>query len=124
LGEIASSQANIAEAISLAKELNDMHGLAVSLYFAGVLAHCERNPTEVERLASNIIELSTRQNFALWLAEGLALRGWARSASGDTAEGIPWIEHGIRDMRAIGTMLTIPFLLALKAEALHLVLLC
>ena len=32
------------------------------------LAHFERNPAEVERLASDLIELSTRQNFALWLA--------------------------------------------------------
>ena len=100
--------------------MNDIHGLAVSLFFSGVLAHCERNPAEVERLASNMIELSMRQNFALWLAEGVALRGWARSASGDTGQGIAWIEQGIRDMRAIGMMLTIPFLLALKAEALYL----
>jgi predicted ATPase len=119
-GETALSQATIAEAISLAKELNDIHGLAVSLFFAGVLAHCERNPAEVERLGSNMVELSTRQNFALWLAEGVALRGWARSALGETAEGIAWIEQGIKDLRAIGMMLTIPFLLALKAEALHL----
>ena len=48
------------------------------------------------------------------------LRGWARSASGDTAEGISWIEDGIRDYRATGAMLAMPFFLALKAEALHL----
>ena len=41
-----------------------------------------------ERLASDLIELSTRQNFASWLAGGAIHRGWARSASGDTAEGI------------------------------------
>jgi hypothetical protein len=38
-GEIASYQATIAEAISLAKELNDMHGLAVALNFAASLAY-------------------------------------------------------------------------------------
>ena len=67
-GEIASCQATMAEAISLAKELNDMHGLAVALMACSVLAYYERNPAEVERLASDLIELSTRQNFALWLA--------------------------------------------------------
>ena len=36
-GEIASCQATMAEAISLAKELNDMHALAVALYFAAFL---------------------------------------------------------------------------------------
>ena len=119
-GAIASCQARIAEAISLAKELNDMHALALALCFAAILAHFERNPAEVERLASDLIELSTRQNFAFWLAAGAILRGWARSASGDTAEGISWIEDGIRDYRASGSILGMPYFLALKAEALHL----
>ena len=74
----------------------------------------------MERLASDLIELSTRHNFAHWLAVGNILRGWARSASGDTAEGIAWIEEGIEDYRATGSMLGMPCYLALKAEALHL----
>ena len=99
-GEIAPCQVTMTEAISLAKELNDMHGLAVALYFAGFLAHFEHNHAEVERLASDLIELSTRQTFATFLPVGAILRGWAHSASGDTAEGISWIEDGIRDYRA------------------------
>jgi hypothetical protein len=75
-GEFASSQASTAEAISLAKELNDIHGLAGSLFFAGVIAQCARDHIEVERLASKIIELSTQRKFAHWLAGGIALRGW------------------------------------------------
>jgi hypothetical protein len=47
-------------------------------------------------------------------------RCWARSASGDTAEGIPGIEQGIRDFRATGSVLGLPLHLARKAEALHL----
>ena len=47
-GEFASCHANIAEAISLAKELNDMHALAVALFHAGILAHYQRNPAEVD----------------------------------------------------------------------------
>jgi predicted ATPase len=120
LGEIASCQADIAEAISLAKELNDMYALGHALWSAGFFGHFERNPAEVERAASDLIELSTRQNFASWLAGGKILRGWARSASGDTAEGISWILDGIDDWRADGSMLMVPLCLALKAEALYL----
>jgi serine/threonine protein kinase len=119
-GEIVSCQATIAEAISLAKELNNMHGLAMALHWAAALAHFERNPAEVECLASDLIELSTRQNFAIFLAFGAVYRGWARSASGDTAKGISWIEDGLEDYRATGSMLTMPYWLSLKAEALHL----
>jgi hypothetical protein len=36
------------------------------------------------------------------------------------AEGIRWIEQGIRDIRATGTVLALPYYLSLKAEALHL----
>jgi hypothetical protein len=118
-GEVAVCQATITEGIALAKELNDMHGLGVALYFAGSLAHFEGNSLEVERLASDLLELSTRQNFALWRAAGAVLRGWARSASGGLAEGIAWIEDGMREYRVTGSTLFVPYWLALKAEALH-----
>jgi tetratricopeptide (TPR) repeat protein len=120
LGEIASCRATIAEAISLAKNLNDTNALALALHAAAVLAMYERNPAEVDRLTSDLIELSTRQNFAHWLHLADIYRGWARSASGDTAKGIPWIERGITDLRATGEVLGVPGLLAYKAEALYL----
>jgi len=120
LGGIASCHAAMAEAISLAKELNDTHALAAALFWLTVLGHIERNPVEVARLTSNLIELSTRHNFAYWLAGGEILRGWAQSASCDTAEGISWIEDGIEEWRATGSILIVPYYLALEAEALHL----
>jgi hypothetical protein len=120
LGEIASCRTAMAEAISLAKELKDMHALALALNYAALLGIAERNPAEVDRLASELIELSTRHNFMYWLAVGAIHRGWARSASGDTVEGITSIERGIGDFRATGSVLALPFYLALKAEALYL----
>jgi serine/threonine protein kinase len=121
LGEISFCRANMAEAISLAKELNDTHGLAVVLWCAAAFGHFERSPAEVERFASDLIELSTRQSFALWQAGGEIFRGWARSASGSTGEGLSWIEKGIADWRASRSMWCVPYFLALKAEALHIV---
>jgi predicted ATPase len=119
-GEMDSCQARMAEAIALAKEVNDMPGLAVALCLAALLGYCKRNPAEVERLASDVIALSTRHHFAHWLVHGSILRGWARSASGNTKEGISWIEDGIRDCRATGTIVGLPTSLGMKAEALHL----
>jgi tetratricopeptide (TPR) repeat protein len=120
LGEMASCQANMDEAISLAKELNDTNALALTLNWAAILAYRERNPVEVDRLASEMIELSTRHNLVYFLTLGAIHRGWARSASGDTAEGILWIENGIAEHRAAGWMLALPDWLARKAEALYL----
>jgi serine/threonine protein kinase/tetratricopeptide (TPR) repeat protein len=118
LGEIAACQANTAEAISLAKELKDMNALAFTLYLGGILAFYQRNPVEVERLASELIELSARYNFAFWLPGANVLRGWARSVCGDTSEGISWIERGIEDYRASGSMPGMPLWLSVKAEAM------
>jgi predicted ATPase len=120
LGETASCQTAMAETIRLAKELSDAYALAEALFFAAMLGHFERNAAEVERLASGLIEVCTRHNFALYLAGGEILRGQARSASGHSAEGIACIEDGIRDWRASGSRLLLPYWLALKAEALHL----
>jgi predicted ATPase len=91
-----------------------------ALFFAAILGACERNPGAVERLASELIELSTRKNFANWLPGGEVLQGWAQSVSGNTAEGLSWIRNGIEGWGATGAMLLIPYWLALKAEALHL----
>jgi serine/threonine protein kinase/tetratricopeptide (TPR) repeat protein len=119
-GEIASCHALMDEAISIAKVLKDRNSLVNALTWAAGLAFLECDPAEVDRLASNVIELSTRHNFSYWLAIGTIYRGWARSASGNAAEGIPCIEQGIRDLRATGAVLVLTTLLARKAEALHL----
>jgi tetratricopeptide (TPR) repeat protein len=119
-GEIATCHALLDEAISIAKELKDMNSLAMALNWAAALAYFERDPDEVDRFASKVIELCTRHHFVYWLALGTIHRGWARSASGDTTEGITLIEQGIRDFRATGTVLGLPGYFVRKAEALYL----
>jgi adenylate cyclase len=120
LGENAACEATIGEAISLAKELNDTNALAIALGWALGLGHFKPNPSEVDRLSSDLIELSTRDDFVFWLAIGTIFRGWALSASGNTGEGIPCIERGLKDYRTTGSVLTLPFFLGVKAEALYL----
>jgi predicted ATPase len=119
-GQIASCHTLMDEGISIAKELKDTNALVLALVFATGLAYLERDSVEVDRFASEVIGLSTRHNFVSWRAIGSIYRGWARSTSGKTAEGIPRIEQGIRDLRETGTVLDLPFFLAGKAEALHL----
>jgi hypothetical protein len=58
LGESASCQADIAEAISLAKEFNDMYAFGQALWSAGFSGHFERNPAEAERVALDLIDLA------------------------------------------------------------------
>jgi len=118
LQEIASCHEAMAEAISLAKKLNDVGALANAIFNSGILAYFERDVSQAERSASDVIELSTRHSLPFWLTIGSILRGWVRSVSGEPAEGISWIERGIEDYRAPGSTLGLPCFLALKAEAL------
>jgi tetratricopeptide (TPR) repeat protein len=117
LKEIASCHEAMAEAVSLAKELNDMATLTNAIFNSGILAHYERDVAQAKRSASDVIELSTRYNLPFWLAIGSILRGWVLSVSGEPVEGISWIEQGIKDYRAPGSTLGLPYFLALKAEA-------
>jgi predicted ATPase len=112
-------QGDDGERISLAKTLNDLVALVLALNHAWFLCQVEGDIAKVECSASDVIELSTRHNLATFLPGGAILHGWARSASGHTAEGIRWIEQGIRDYRATGAVLGLPGHLARKAEALH-----
>jgi serine/threonine protein kinase len=120
LGEVISSQAAMAEAIALAKASKDTYALAEALTLAAILGYLRRDPAEVERLASESIELSARHHFAALLDVGEGFRGWARSLSGNTAEGLNRIDCGIANLRAMGWILCLPQYLAIKAEALHL----
>jgi len=61
-GEIASCHATMAETTALAKELSDTPGLAVTLTYATFLGYYERNPSQVERLASDLVELTLAFN--------------------------------------------------------------
>jgi serine/threonine protein kinase len=120
LGETASCQAMMTEALSLARTLNDSHALAMALLLAGNIRHFDNDTAGVERCASDLIELSTRHHFASWLAAGEILHGWVRSASGHAATGALRIEEGINGWRASGLAFVMSFWLALKAEALYL----
>jgi len=84
-----------------------------------LLGYFERNVSKVEGLASEAIELSMRHDFAHWPAFATVLRGWARSASGDVAQGIAWIEDGIRHYRMVSSIAMTPCWLSVRAEALH-----
>ena len=119
-GEMDRSMAASAEAISLARDRNDMWPLALALFTAGILARFENNFSEVESSASELVELSTRCNFATTMTLGSAHLAWARAVSGDVPKGLSRIEEAIQDYRERGSLLGVPYLLVLKAEILHL----
>jgi predicted ATPase len=118
-GDVDSCNASIAEAIALAKELHNMQALAQAIYYAGIVAHFDGHIAEVDRSASELIDLSAQHNFVTWLPLGFIHKGWARAASGDAFKGFAWIDEGIEDYRKRGSSLGLPYFFSLKAETLH-----
>jgi hypothetical protein len=119
-GQIASGEATMTEAVSVAQGLNDTHGLGAALLSKALFAYYERDPLQAEHFASETIEISLRQNFATWLALGTVLRHWARSVLDRTSEGVLRIGEAVLSLRATRSVRWLPYGLAMKAEALHL----
>jgi predicted ATPase len=120
LGEIAGSKWTIAEAISLARELGNTQALALAILTAAILTRLENQRSQVEGSALELVELSARRNLATWIPLGSIHLGWARAVSGDVPRGLSRIEEAIHDYRERGSVLALPYFLALKAEILHL----
>ena len=80
----------------------------------------DRDPSQLEGMVSELIELSNRHGLAHFSHLGTALHGWARGISGDIAQGISCIDDAIANLEASGGILCIPYFSGLKAELLHL----
>ncbi|MBI3797195.1 MAG: hypothetical protein HY268_09560, partial [Deltaproteobacteria bacterium] len=105
------------EAISLAQELSHPHSLVFALNFTAI-AHLLRGEVRAaQERAEAVIALATEQGFPFWVAFGTSLRGWALAAQGQVEEGIAQLQQGLAALRATGSELLRPWLLAPLAEA-------
>jgi predicted ATPase len=63
-----------------------------------------------------LLVLSREQGFALWVAIGMILQGWALAEHGQGQAGIAQIRQGLAALRTTGTEMLRPYFLALLAE--------
>src|SRR5262249_6771304 len=105
-------------ALTLAQEKADLPGLASTLYTTAIL-HQWRGEAEAARQRTEaLLEAETLQGFALWVAAGTVLHGWALARLGRQAEGVAQLRQGIDAFRSTGAECHRPYHLALLAEAL------
>jgi predicted ATPase len=90
---------------------------AFALNHTAMIHRFRREGLLAQERAEASIAFATEQSVAQWLAQGLVLRGWARAAQGQGAEGIAQIGEGIGAWRATGAELVQPWNLAQLAEA-------
>jgi predicted ATPase len=105
------------EALILAQELAHPFSLAYAMCFAGMLCQLCRDVQAAQEQATAAIALCTEQGFALYLARGTILQGWAMAAQGQGAAGLAQMRQGLVAYQATGAAVFRPYYLASLAEA-------
>jgi predicted ATPase/DNA-binding SARP family transcriptional activator/class 3 adenylate cyclase len=105
------------ELIALARELSHPFTLVYALHLMSIVRQLRREAQAVQEQEETVIRISQEWGFALYLAWGTALRGWALAAQGREDEGIEQMRAGIAARRAVGGTALLPHLLASLAEA-------
>jgi class 3 adenylate cyclase/predicted ATPase len=105
------------EALTLAGELAHPFSLAHALDCAAWLLQLRREEQAVKERAEAAILLATEHRFAMEVAWGTTLRGWALAAQGQREEGISQIRQGLTAWQATEADLFLPWWLAFLAQA-------
>jgi class 3 adenylate cyclase/tetratricopeptide (TPR) repeat protein len=103
-------------ALTLAQQAVHPFSWAYALSNAAVFHQLRREVRCTQERAEAALRLAQEQQFALWLAHGAILRGWALVHQGQTQEGIAQINQGMMGWRATGAEIRRPYFLALLAE--------
>jgi DNA-binding winged helix-turn-helix (wHTH) protein/predicted ATPase len=117
LGQPDQALEQIHEAVDLARELFEPHGLAQALFFAAVLHQLRREARKAQEDAEAAIAVSREHGLALYQAMSTATRGWALILQGQQEEGIAQMGEGLAAHRLTGAEVILPHFLALLVEA-------
>jgi TOMM system kinase/cyclase fusion protein len=117
LGYPDQALTRIREALALAQELSHPSSLAAALYYAALLHYVRREGPAAQECAEAAIALSRGQGFALYVALGTNVRGWALSVQGRVEEGMAQMRQGRAALQTMGATLWWPAYLAWLAEA-------
>lgn len=105
------------EAIALARGLAHPFSLAFALNWMATVYQLRGEAAAAREHAEALIELARDQGFAIWVAFGGALRGWALVQQGRRDDGMRELREGMEAWRATGAEVDRPYFLSLLAEA-------
>jgi class 3 adenylate cyclase/tetratricopeptide (TPR) repeat protein len=113
LGYIDQGRSRIGEALSLRHRIRNGPTLARVLGFANMLDHLTGS-----RLiyVEEMLALATEQKFPEWFGWALVYRGLALATLGQAQEALALLTQGIGQLRAIGMVASLPWLLARLAN--------
>ena len=104
------------EALELAAELDHPFSYGFALDLMAVVYQVRRQAQDVYDHADAAIILCAEQVFVYWLAQTTCLQGWALISLGQREQGLAQMRQGLRDLRATGADVFVPYFLTLLAE--------
>ena len=118
LGQPDQALERIHEALSVARDLSEPHGVAHTLYFVSIVHLLRREARLAQELAKASMNVSSEHGLLLYQASATIVLGWALSEQGMEEEGIEQMRQGIAAHEATGTEMARPLFLSLLGEAL------
>lgn len=118
LGRPDEGLTRIEEALTLARELCEPHGLTHALFFAAILYQLCGEAAKVQQHAEEAIAVSRDYGSPMYEAMATIIGGWALIDQERHDEAIEQMRAGLDALRATGTELVRPYFLALLVEAL------
>ncbi|MDH3604567.1 MAG: adenylate cyclase, partial [Candidatus Tectomicrobia bacterium] len=105
------------EAMIQAETLAHPYTLAYAHNYMARLHQCRREFSAAQAEAEASLAICTAHGFNLYVAGGNILHGWAVVAQGQSEAGTAQVRQNLELWRATGAALTVPYYLALLAEA-------
>ena len=118
LGQPDKARERIEEALAVAHELSEPHGLAHALLFAAIHHQFRREAPMAQECAEASLAVSTEHHLVMYEAQARITRGWALIEQGRAEEAIEEIQSALEAYQDTGTQLLRPQFLAFLAEAL------
>ena len=117
LGYPDQALARMQEALDLSRELASPFSLAYALACAPLIYQTLGDAPAAQEYAEAGRKLSKEQDFPHWFALSTTLEGWSLAAQGRAPEGLELMQQGLQAWRDTGAEQTVPYQLALLAEA-------
>jgi len=92
-GDLARAENLAQEAVALGRDLNHPFSLAISLWFGAFLAQMIGDARRAHEASAELIDVASRHTFALPLAVGQIIQGWAMTQDGNLAGGVEQMER-------------------------------
>ena len=104
--------------VELARRLNHSFSLGEAHGFRAAVQHFRGEDRAALDSAANAVRICEENGFTVWLAHARIMRGRILAELGEWVEGIEEMHKGFDLWAATGAVVTTPFYLAMRAEAL------